>query len=44
MGSGCVSQVVAAGGLGPLGSCGPSLSRIEFDNWGLLSRSLFVEK
>ena len=43
-GSGCASQAVAAGGLGLLGSCGPSLARIEFDNWGLLSRCLFAEK
>ena len=44
IGSGCASQVVAAGGLGLLGSCGPSLARIEFDNWGLLLRCLFAEK
>ena len=32
VGSGRASQVVATGGLGLLGSCGPSLGRIEFDN------------
>ena len=32
IGSGCALQVVAAGGFGLLGSCGPSLARIEFDN------------
>ena len=44
IGSGCAPQVVATGGLGLLGSCGPSLARIEFENWGLLSRCLFAEK
>ena len=44
IGSGYASQAVTADGLGLLGSCGPSLGRIEFDNWGLLSRCLFVEK
>ncbi|RVX00808.1 hypothetical protein CK203_026372 [Vitis vinifera] len=37
---GCAPQVVATGGLGLLGSCGPSLARIESDNWGYIdSRS-----
>ena len=36
--------VVAAGGLDLPGSCGPSLARIEFDNWDFLSRCLFAEK
>ena len=31
-GSGRGAQVVAIGGLDLLGSCGPSLARIEFDN------------
>ena len=44
IGSGCASQAVAAGGLGFPGSRGPSLARIEFDNWDFLSRCLFVEK
>ena len=44
IGSGCAAQVVATGGLGLPGSCGPSLARIEFDNWDLLSRCLFAEK
>ena len=43
-GSGRAAQVVAVGGLGLLGSCGPSLVRIEFDNWDFLLRCLFVEK
>ncbi|KAL6334016.1 hypothetical protein AAG906_000069 [Vitis piasezkii] len=38
IGSGCAAQVVATGGLGLPGSCGPSLARIEFDNWDFLSR------
>ena len=42
-GSGRAAQVVAAGGLGLPGSCGPSLARIEFDNWDFLSRCLFAE-
>ena len=42
--SGRVTQVVATGGLGLPGSCGPSLARIEFDNWDFLSRCLFAEK
>ena len=33
MGSGRGAQVVAIGGLDLPGSCGPSLARIEFDNW-----------
>ena len=37
-------QVVAAGGLGLSGSCGPSLACIEFDNWDFLLRCLFAEK
>ena len=44
IGSGRAAQVVAAGGLGLPGSYGPSLTRIEFDNWDFLSRCLFVEK
>ena len=44
IGSGRVALVVAASGLGLPGSCGPSLARIEFDNWDFLSRCLFVEK
>ena len=32
IGSGRVAPVVAAGGLGLPGSCGPSLAHIEFDN------------
>ncbi|KAL6327572.1 hypothetical protein AAG906_021862 [Vitis piasezkii] len=32
IGSGRGAQVVATGGLGLLGSCGPSLARIELDN------------
>ena len=43
-GSGHAAQVVAAGGLGLPGSCGPSLVRIEFDNWDFLLRCLFDEK
>ena len=43
-GSGYVSQVVATSGLVFPGSCGPSLARIAFDNWGLLSRCLFDER
>ena len=43
-GSGCAPQVVATGGLGLPGSCGPSLVRIALDNWGLLSRCLFDER
>ena len=38
------AQVVAAGGLALPGSCGPSLARIEFDNWDFLSHCLFAEK
>ena len=44
MGSGCASHVVATGGFGLPSSCGPSLARIEFDNWGFLWRCLFAEK
>ena len=44
IGSGCAAQVVAIGGLGLQGSCGPSLARIELDNWDFLSRCLFAEK
>ena len=44
MGSGRGAQVVAIGGLDLLGSCGPSLARIEFDNCDFLSRCLFAEK
>ena len=44
IGSRCAAQVVATGGLGLPGSYGPSLARIEFDNWDFLSRCLFVEK
>ena len=44
MGSGRGAQVVAIGGLDLPGSCGPSLARIEFDNWDFLSRCLFAEK
>ena len=43
-GSGHVAQVVAAGGLGLPGSCGPNLTHIEFDNCDFLSRCLFAEK
>ncbi|RVW42766.1 hypothetical protein CK203_079968 [Vitis vinifera] len=43
MGSGRGAQVVAIGGLDLPGSCGPSLARIEFDNWDFLSRCLFAE-
>ena len=43
-GSGYISQVVATGGLGFPGTCGPSLARIASDNWGLLSRCLFDER
>ena len=41
---GRAAPVVAAGGLNLPGSCGPSLARIEFDNWDFLSRCLFAEK
>ena len=44
IGSGCAAHVVVIGGLGLPGSCGPSLGRIEFDNWDFLSRCLFAEK
>ena len=44
MGSGRGAQVMAIGGLDLLGSCGPSLARIEFDNRDFLSRCLFAEK
>ena len=44
MGSGRGAHVVAIGGLDLLGSCGPSLERIEFDNCDFLSRCLFAEK
>ena len=44
MGSGRGAQVVAIGGLDLPGSCGPSLARIEFDNWDFLSHCLFAEK
>ena len=44
IGLGRAAQVVAAGGLALPGSCGPSLARIEFDNWDFLSHCLFAEK
>ena len=44
IGLGCAPQVVAAGGLGLPGSCGPSLARISPENWGPLSRCLFDER
>ncbi|RVW76745.1 hypothetical protein CK203_047550 [Vitis vinifera] len=44
MGSGRGAHVVVIGGLDLPGSCGPSLARIEFDNWDFLSRCLFAEK
>ena len=43
-GSGCVSQVVGAGGLVFLSPCEPRLVRIVSDSWGLLSRCLFDER
>ena len=43
-GLGYVSQVMVIGDFSLLGSCGPSLARIAFDNWGLLSRCLFNER
>ena len=43
-GLGCAPQVVATGSLVFPGPCGPSLVRIAFDNWGLLSRCLFDER
>ena len=42
-GLGYVSQVAAVGGLSLPGACGPSLSSIASDSWGLLSRCLFDE-
>ena len=44
MGSRRGAQVVAIGGLDLLGSCGPSLARIEFDNWDFLSCCFFAKK
>ena len=44
IGLGRGAQVVATGGLDLPGSCGPSLARIEFDNWDFLLRCLFAEK
>ena len=43
-GLGYASQVAATGGLVLPGSYSPSLVRIAFDNWGLLSCCLFDER
>ena len=41
---GYVSRVATVGGLSLPGVYGPSLARIAFDSWGLLSRCLFDER